>query len=216
MKLFDPEGPLMTALGKLADLALCNILFCLLSLPVVTMGAALTALYHCTMSIVQDREDPLIVKTFWNTFRRQFKQSTLLWLICLAIFALLAAYYAAVNMLTGQLATVYRITFFVLVFLFACGFQYLFPLLARYQLTPVQALKQAWLVSAAALPWTLGTLVITGGAVYLSFFLDPNGFSMALYLWAFLMVALVAYLNSFLLLAAFRRVIVTEEHPSKP
>ena len=54
-KLLGPESPLMTALGTLADLVFCNILFCLFSLPLFTVGASLTALYDCTISIVEER-----------------------------------------------------------------------------------------------------------------------------------------------------------------
>ena len=48
MRLFDLNSPLMVALGKLADIIICNIMFCLFSLPVITIGASLTALYHCS------------------------------------------------------------------------------------------------------------------------------------------------------------------------
>ena len=44
MRLFDLNSPLMVALGKLADIIICNIMFCLFSLPVITIGASLTAL----------------------------------------------------------------------------------------------------------------------------------------------------------------------------
>ena len=47
MSLFDMNGPLMNALRKLANIILCNIVFCLLSLPLFTIGAALAALYAC-------------------------------------------------------------------------------------------------------------------------------------------------------------------------
>ena len=40
MRLFDPEGPLMTALSKLADIVICNIMFVLFSLPILTFGAS--------------------------------------------------------------------------------------------------------------------------------------------------------------------------------
>lgn len=38
MSLFDMNGPLMNALRKLANIILCNITFCLLSLPLFTVG----------------------------------------------------------------------------------------------------------------------------------------------------------------------------------
>ena len=50
MRFFDPDGPMMTALSKLADIVICNVmfvLFCLFSLPIVTIGASLAALFTC-------------------------------------------------------------------------------------------------------------------------------------------------------------------------
>ena len=74
-QLFDPEGPVMSALGKLADLVFCNILFCLCCLPVFTAGAALTALFRCTLSLAEDTEESLIFMQYFSAFRRGFKRS---------------------------------------------------------------------------------------------------------------------------------------------
>ena len=118
MKIFDPEGPLMTALAKLSDAVFCNIMFCLCSLPIFTIGAALAALYDCTMSIVEDTEKPSMFKQYWTSFRKNFKQATLLWLICLGVILILAAYSAAVGTLGGGLRKTYQVVFFLLAFLF--------------------------------------------------------------------------------------------------
>lgn len=79
MKLFDVDGPLMAALNKLADLVFANLLFILFSLPVVTLGASLTALQTVVLALAEDEENLVVRKRFWQAFRRDFKQSTLLW-----------------------------------------------------------------------------------------------------------------------------------------
>ena len=53
--LFDPDGMLMSGLRKIADIVLCNILFCLFSLPVITAGAALTALHTAMQELAAGR-----------------------------------------------------------------------------------------------------------------------------------------------------------------
>lgn len=204
-QLLDPYGPLMSSLRKLADLMFCNILFCLLCLPVFTAGAALSALYDCAMSLVEDREETSILRQYWRAFRRNFKQATLLWLICLGVFAFLALYYLATGMLTGSLARVYRVTFFLLCILFLMGFQYLFPLQACYQMKLGEILKSAWQLSVVALPWTLCSIAVPVLVVWLTFFLDTGMFQTAVFLWAALLFAVVAYLNCFFFRKAFRR-----------
>lgn len=204
----------MTALGKLADLVFCNILFVLFSLPVVTMGASLTALHSCAMSIVNDTEETFIPRQFWIAFRSGFKRSTKAWCVCLGVFLLLGAYRMAVGMLGETMQRMYRITFFVLFFLFWCGFQYIFPLAAQYSMKTRKLLKNAWLLSAAALPWTLLSVAVEMAMVYISLFMRPDAFSVALFLWAFLLPALITYLNSFFFRMAFRRVEQIEAYPS--
>lgn len=203
MNLFDMNGPLMNALRKLANIFLCNIMFCLFSLPVVTAGASLAALYACIQAVLTDDEDDVIVKQFWNAFRQNFAQATVIWLFCLLAFAFLGVYHLIVFSMDGALGKVYRISFFLMCILFLFGFQYLFPLQARYKNKVMDTLKNAWLLSIAALPWTLLSILLTMFAVYISFFMDPKGVNLAVFLWGTIGFGLVAYLNSYLFSRAF-------------
>lgn len=206
MRIFDPEGPLMTALSKLADLVICNLMFIAFSLPVITMGASLTALYTCTLRIVDDREDDgLVFKTFWFAFRDNFRKATLLWLVCLCGIAFLTAYYWVTMSLALPLRRVYRITFYVLTIVFLVGFLYVFPLQAGFENSIRNTLRNAWLVSVGVLPLTLLNLVLVAAAVYVSFIMNPGAVNTFAYVWAVCGFALVAYLQSFLFRRAFRK-----------
>ena len=83
MNLFDMNGPLMYNLGKLANIFLCNVLFCLFSLPLFTIGASLSALFACMQAIWDEDEDDIMAKQFWNAFKQNFRQATVIWLFCL-------------------------------------------------------------------------------------------------------------------------------------
>ncbi len=206
MRLFDPEGPLMGALGKLSDVVLSNILFCVLSLPIVTAGASLTALYTVMQELAGDRLDGMVFRVFWDAFRKNFKQATALWLLCLLAFAFLFLYYHVVAMLGGALGRAYQITFYVLLFAFLFGFQYLFPLQARFQNRVRDTLRNAWLLSVLALPQTLLSFLVDGGLIYLSFFLNPNALNVSIFLWAAAGFGLLACLNSYLFRRAFEKI----------
>ena len=207
MKLFDLNSPLMVALGKLADIIICNIMFCLFSLPVITIGASLTALFHCMQWLIEDdeRDEGLIFRDFWQAFRQNFRQATLLWLICLLIIAFLFAYYWVCRSLGGAYARVYQTTFYALVLVFLFGFIYIFPLQARYRNKVRYTLRNAWLLSIAALPWTLLSLAVIIGFVYVTVFMKPDAFQMSLYIWAVCGFGIVAYLCSFFFRRAFRK-----------
>lgn len=204
MNLFDMNGPLMTALRTLAYIFLCNVMFCLLSLPVFTIGASLTALYACMQAVIANDEDDVIIKQFWNAFKQNFKQSTAIWLICLVVFAFFGIYYQIVSSMTGITGKVYGVSFFFMCILFLFGFQYLFPLQARYKNKVKNTLKNAWLLSIAALPWTLLSIAIVVAAVYLSFFMDPSGANTAVFLWGVIGFGIVVYLNSLIFEKAFK------------
>lgn len=205
--LFDPDGMLMSGLRKIADIVLCNIMFCLFSLPVITAGAALTALHTAMQELAagRDEDDQSPERVFLKVFKEDFKKSTLLWLICLGCIAFLVLYYFVTGMLTGTIARVYRITFFILVLVFLFGFQYIFPIEARFRLRVRDTLKNAWLLSIAAFPWTLLSLAIPGGLIYILFFMNPNGFAMGVFLWTICGFGTVTFLNSYVFLRVFRK-----------
>jgi uncharacterized membrane protein YesL len=202
MKLFDLDGPLMSVLNKLADIIICNIMFCIFSLPLVTMGASLSALYTCVQSIVEDREETMIVRQFWQAFRKNFKQATLLWLISAAAFLFFGIFYFTIQKMEGPLASFYQVTSIVLLILFLMGFQYLFPLQAKYHFPMKTLIKNAWLLCAAALPWTLCAMAVTAMAIWLSCVGNVN---LAVYIWAFAGFGLVTYLKSFFFQFSFKK-----------
>lgn len=207
MKLFDPDGPLMTAMAKFADIVLCNLMFVLFSLPVFTLGASLTALFTCMLHLVYEetRDDGLIFREFWCAFKRNFKQATFLWLVCLCAIAFLGAYYWVVHSLAGAYGKVYQVTFYFLALVFLFGFVYVFPLQARFENTVGNTLRNAWLLSVAALPWTILCIALVAAAVYVSFVMNPNAAGTFTYLWAACGFALIAYLQCFFIRGAFKK-----------
>lgn len=204
MNLLNVNGPLMNELRKFGNLVICNILFCVFSLPIVTAGASLTALYTCIQAILIGDEDDIIAKQFWKAFKQNFKQATVLWLFCLVIAAMLGVYYLVISGFGGTLLRIYRISFFMMCIVFLFGYQYLFPMQARYRNTVKNTIKNAWLLSIAALPWTILSIALVVGAVYLSFFMNPNAANVFIFLWGMVGFGLIAYLNSFFFQKAFK------------
>lgn len=89
MKLFSFDNPFMVGLRKLTDHILLGILWVLASVPVVTFGAATTAMFYTAeKAIVQD--EGRMLPTFLKAFRKDFRQATVLWLLQLLILAVMA------------------------------------------------------------------------------------------------------------------------------
>ncbi len=78
----------MTALTSIGDCICLSVLWIAFSLPVVTVGASTTALYAAAYHAVR-KKDSALWRCFWGAFRDNLKRSTLLWLVVLAVMALL-------------------------------------------------------------------------------------------------------------------------------
>lgn len=109
MKLFREKRRFMRALSCIADLIGLNLLTLLFCVPVFTAGAAITAVYSCVFRIRENREGYLI-KDFWQAFKNNFRQATVIWLTSLAIFVMLYMdYFIFAEIGTGMAAWVLQI-----------------------------------------------------------------------------------------------------------
>ena len=89
-RLFAQEGFLWRALNTLTDIFALSTLFLICCIPVVTVGASLTALYDSVTRCVRFKE-PAPYQRFWNTFRKELKTcilTTVLWGVLIAAFVL--------------------------------------------------------------------------------------------------------------------------------
>jgi uncharacterized membrane protein YesL len=186
---------------------LCNLLFCLFCIPFFTIGAALSAMHAAMQVLAEDADDDgrSAPEVFLKSFRANFKQATVLWLICVAGIVFLALDYFVVASMEGAAGKAYKVTFLILVLLFLFGFQYIFPIQARYRLKTTDLLRNAWLVSIAAFPWTVATLVAPVLLTYMTVVRNEKGFFLAIFLWMTVGFGIVSYLNSLIFLRVFRK-----------
>ena len=86
--LFDIENPVMRYILKIIDCMCLSILWLVCCLPILTAGAATTALYATVYRYLRKDEGHLL-RTFLGAFRENWKTSTLVWLVLLAAGILL-------------------------------------------------------------------------------------------------------------------------------
>lgn len=89
MKFLSYDSPFGQLLLRLCYACYLNLLWFVCCIPVFTIGASTTALYYTTLKIVRE-EDRGLTRMFFRSFRENFRQSTVLWLIMLAAGLLLA------------------------------------------------------------------------------------------------------------------------------
>ena len=178
-RIFDMDNPLWRFLGKLADLMILNILFLLCSIPIFTIGASLTGVYYVCLKI-KEQEEGYIVRNFFKSFKQNFVQSTIIWLIMLVTGALIVADFVLLYRLratsTGTVAVMWTLLLAVTIacsILYAIVLAYIFPLLSICSNTTPNMFKNAFLFGTHYLFVTILVFFIH----YAMFFLVVNVFT---------------------------------------
>lgn len=201
-KLFRMDSPLMRFLTKIADLMVLNILFCVTSIPLITIGASWTALYSVTLKMVRDEEGS-VSRSYFRSFRQNFRQATLLWLGVLVVLALLALDIRVLNGMAGGTAPgLLRVGVEILALLGIMVLQYLFPSLARFEASLADTLKNACMMALAHLPKTALMTAAAVGAVWITL-INNTTIAIGLMVWPLIGFALMAFGNSGILRKIF-------------
>ena len=202
------DNPIMSAIGRVADFIILNLLWVVCSIPIITIGASTTALYTVMLKVVKN-EEGYIVRGFLNAFKENFKQSTLLWLVFLVLDAICVVDILAHRVMPHRAAGMLQILFLIAGALLVCGSVYAFALQARFVNTVKNTLKNALILIFAKLPYTVLIMVITIGPVIVTF-LTMRTILIGFTVWLFIGVSLVAWLNSFLLRHIFQKLEETQ------
>ena len=201
-KLFRMDSPLMRFLTKIADLMVLNILFCVTSIPLITIGASWTALYSVTLKMVRDEEGS-VSRSYFRSFRQNFRQATLLWLGVLVVLALLVLDIRVLNGMAGGTAPgLLRVGVEILALLGIMVLQYLFPSLARFEASLADTLKNACIMALAHLPKTALMTAAAVGAVWITL-INNTTIAIGLMVWPLIGFALMAFGNSGILRKIF-------------
>ncbi|MBD9221203.1 MAG: DUF624 domain-containing protein [Clostridiales bacterium] len=201
-KLFRMDSPLMRFLTKIADLMVLNILFCVTSIPLITIGASWTALYSVTLKMVRDEEGS-VSRSYFRSFRQNFRQATLLWLGVLVVLALLVLDIRVLNGMAGGTAPgLLRVGVEILALLGIMVLQYLFPSLARFEASLADTLKNACMMVLAHLPKTALMTAAAVGAVWITL-INNTTIAVGLMVWPLIGFALMAFGNSGILRKIF-------------
>lgn len=207
---FSVDSKFSIVMSKLFDLMVLNFIFIIMCIPIVTIGANLTAMSYVTLRMSRN-EDSYVWKSYWKSFRENFKQSTIIWLILLCLGLFLAAdIYLTTNLMTGWLTNIkYFFFFLALVYLFV--FLYIFPVQSRFYNKIKYTMRNSLLFSIRHLPYTLLMIVVLIGPTLVALLAGGAVFNY------FILVVVLAgfsgtsYINSIFLNKIFKKYIPSEE-----
>ena len=203
-KLLNPDGPIYQFLARVFDMMWANILFILCSIPIVTVGASWAALHKVCQDVVFEEEEG-VTRRFFETFRENFKQATIVWLLVVFFLGcmlcngiMIVAYFTGGTklLLNG-----------ILVFLIAIMMSitaYMYPLMVRYTNTLPQHFRNAVVLSVLKLPRTLVMLMLHTLPFWILYF-SMSGFIQTLVFWLCFGIAFIVYMDTILLKPTFEK-----------
>ena len=150
--LFNPDSWFMRYGAKLWDIMWINVLVIVCSLPVITLGASLTAMHYVMLKIVRDEENG-VTKAFFKAFAQNFKQAAVMELgLAAAVYLLLTS----MQLLKSQGSALYYAAI-VLLAVVLCVWLWMIILQSRYY-NPV--MKTAKIALAACISHPLRTILM--------------------------------------------------------
>lgn len=211
--IFEADSPLMRFLSRFADVMVLNVLFVLTSLPIVTIGASLTALNYTAMKLTAGTCES-VRGDYLHSWRGNLKQATAIWALTLALGVVLWLWFVVAEYLNvpGGVRFVLYAMVYLVTFRFVIALIYVFPYLAKFEGTTREVIRNARIMSLRHLFSSLAMLLVVGLPVVITiFFPELSGYGM---LWLAFGFAGIAYVNAYLLRSIFAKYIPTRPEPA--
>ncbi len=168
------EGFMEKLAGRLTNIVLLGFFSMLFSLPLITVGASMTALHDAMSEYVVNDADKTL-KIFFSSFRKYFKTSTIVWLVHAAAFAVLILdylYYRGGNKTSDILG---QTGIFTLTAVLILEMLMVFVVISQdLAASAWEAFKKALDISFTCLLETLSLLILNIGIPLLCIFLLPG------------------------------------------
>lgn len=177
MKFLSPDSGFMRGLSDAVDAIWINILMLVTSIPIVTIGAALTAGHDAARRSLAG--EGTVTRNYFTAFRSNFVKATGYWLI-FGIAGAISVYSWIVLQITPLL-----IPKFALSIVWVIGFEWIWALQSRFENSFWRTLGNAFVFGVSNIGHTLGMAAID--AIYIallvgSWFYMPQGLFLLLVL----------------------------------
>ncbi len=165
MKIFSIENPVFAFISRVGDMFILSFIWLIASLPIFTIGASTTAAYDCAFKIIRAR-DTNVFKDFIRSFRSNFRQSTIIFLIMLPIGALIVLDLWFWSQQKGSAAFVMNALSIGVAAIFAVTYLYVFPVQAVFDNPVKKTISTAFFM---ALSNWLNSLLLLAACVAVSY-----------------------------------------------
>lgn len=190
------DNPIIHALSRVFDVCVTTVYFVLCSIPVITFGAAFSAMEATLIAIIAD-EYSGVTEKYFGSFRDNFKQATLLWIplvmLGLLLFINIRICWGMAQAPEIMLSVMRGLTVFCACF-YVSMLVYILAGISKFVVTWRQALNNALVWSFRKLHWTI-LLIVVWALILFCIWLA--------WVWAFPFVAAGLYIQANVLFKAF-------------
>ncbi len=170
------------------------------------LGPACTAMHYVLLKMVRD-EDSYITKSYFKSFKENFKQGIILQIIKFAVGGMLVLDY----FIARKWNTIYAYVVIGMGIILYIASLYIFPILSRFENKTRTTIKNSFLMAILALPRSFAMTVISLMPVLVLYFFDLK----ALPLLIIIGFAGPSYVNAMLYSKTFKRFEPEEENLSE-
>ncbi|MBO4337487.1 MAG: YesL family protein [Lachnospiraceae bacterium] len=179
------------------DMVFLNIAFAVSCVPIITIGAAFTALYSQTLKMVK-KEEGKVLPDYFKAFKKNLIPGTKAWILVLLYLYLIYVEYAYMKVVDENIYKVLLIAIGIELLILSFTLPLLFPLIARYENKTLRYFKNSLVLSLnrpgiwirVYISW-LGPALIT--------LLEPKVLYYGWYAWVFILCSLFAYSSSLII-----------------
>ncbi len=167
--MFRYDGPVIEFINKLTDILLLGLIWLVMCLPIITIGASTTAAYYVAFNQLNDK-DGYVLSKFFKSFKLNFKQSTIIFVLTSGV-----TYFAAFNLSvvfsgvikSGNYVQLAMIIANVLVIYEAMVISYFsYTFLSKVEFTTFGLIKTSFLLGNRHILTSLLNFVISIGLVF--------------------------------------------------
>lgn len=167
---FSLEGRFFETMDRFANLLWLNLLFVICCIPIVTIGASTTALYYVTLKMVKN-EECYITKSFFNSFKNNFKQSTTIWMIAFVMGIIFVVDLRIMSQNDALIFKIITVIVFAMLFVYIFIMTYVFPVLSKFDNSVKNTIRNSFLISISKFPFTILLIFCIAVPFVLSYFI---------------------------------------------
>lgn len=175
-KIFNLDNWIMRFFSRIFDIVILNFTFIICCIPIVTIGASLTAMYSITLKMVRNEESH-IIRGFLKAFKQNFRQGTIIGMLAIIITFFITVDLRIIGIIGDDRLKVMQVLCYIVAIWGYIIFLYAFPLLARFENTIKEVFKNSFVLSVVNFKWTILFILLDVPFVLMLFY---SGLSMIL------------------------------------